>query len=102
MITDEIIPLRIDVPWRNIDGNIIVVKPMEGVLYPLNSVATQIWLLSDGTKRVADIIEILLAEFDGEADAIRKDTFLFLEELANASLIKIGKAEETVPLKKES
>ena len=101
MMTDESVPIRADVAWRNIDGNVIVVKPTEGVLYPLNSVATRIWLLADGTKRVADIIEILMTEFEAEADRIRQDALLFLAELEKASLIKKIRKESMVPEQKE-
>ena len=100
MMTDESVPIRADVAWRNIDGNAIVVKPAEGVLYPLNSVATRIWLLADGTKRVADIIETLLTEFEGEADILRQDALFFLEELEKASLIKKIRKESMVSEKK--
>ena len=101
MMTDESVPIRADVAWRNIDGNVIVVKPTEGVLYPLNSVATRIWLLADGTKRVADIIETLLTEFEGEADTIRQDALLFLAELEKVSLIKKMRKESMVSEQKE-
>ena len=88
MMADHTIPVRSDVAWRNIDGNVIVVRPQEGILYPLNSVATKIWLLSDGTRRVSEIVVELLEEFDGQEDQMRKDAFLFLGQLEKASLIK--------------
>ena len=96
MMTTDTFPIRADVSWRNIDGIALVVQPKEGAIYPLNSVATKIWLLSDGTRCVADIIEALVSEFEGEPDEIRKDTLLFLEELERASLIKSGQREGTV------
>ena len=101
MMTDESVPTRTDVAWRNIDGNAIVVKPTEGVLYPLNSVATRIWLLADGTRRVADIVATLMTEFEGEADSIRQDALLFLTELEKASLIKKIQKEHVVSEQKE-
>ena len=88
MITDTSTPLRCDLPWRNIEGNVIVVKPTDGILYPLNSVATQIWLLSDGAKRVCEIVEALVGEFDAPKEQIQKDTCRFLAELEKASLIQ--------------
>lgn len=88
MISYESVPIRCDVPWRHIDGNALVVKPREGVTYPLNTVATRIWLLSDGTRRVAEILDTLVEEFEGEADEIRRDALLFLEELQKVSLIQ--------------
>ena len=88
MITDQNIFIRSDVPWRNIDGNVIVVRPTDGIIYPLNSVATKIWLLLDEARCVADIIDVVAGEFEEETDQIRKDVLLFLEELEKASLIQ--------------
>ena len=88
MMTPESVPARTEVPWRDIDGNVIVVRPVDGVLYPLNNVATKIWLLVDGKRRIAEIIDAVTEEFQGEAEEIRQDTLLFLEELEKASLIQ--------------
>ena len=92
-MTDTRLPLRAETPWRNIDGNVLVVKPTEGILYPLNSVASRIWCLADGRRTVEEIAEALADEFDAPADAIRKDTRLFLEQLQAASLMTIRKKE---------
>lgn len=102
MIHSDSIPVRLDIPWRNIDGNAIVVQPKEGVLYPLNSVATRIWILSDGTRNVEEIVAALISEFEGEPDEIRKDSLLFLEALEKVSLIKTGQAEQITLSKKGS
>jgi len=101
VITGNDIFLRSEVPWRNIDGNVIVVRPMDGVLYPLNSVATRIWLLLDGTSEVTKIINTLTAEFEGDAEEIREDALLFLEELEKASLIHSDHSSKAVSQKKE-
>ena len=92
-MTDTRLPLRAETPWRNIDGNVLVVKPTEGILYPLNSVGSRIWCLADGRRTVEEIAEVLADEFDAPADAIRKDTRLFLEQLQAASLMTIRKKE---------
>lgn len=88
MMTLESAPTRSDVPWRNIDGNVVVVQPKEGILYPLNGVATKIWLLLDGKHRVKEIIEALHEEFEAEVEDIEKDAFSFLETLEKTDLIR--------------
>lgn len=90
MMTLESTARRRDVPWRNIDGNVIVVQPKEGILYPLNSVATKIWLLSDGTHSISEMVKAVAEEFEEERGQIEKDTLLFLEALGRADLIEIG------------
>lgn len=87
MISQEAIPSRADIPWRNIDGNVLIVQPAEGHIYPLNSVATRIWLLSDGRRRVDEILHALAEEFDAQPEDIRRDALRFLEELEKAALI---------------
>jgi len=82
------VPVRRDVPWRNIAGNVLLVHPEEGIVYPLNQVATRIWMLIDGTKSVAHILKILLSEFKGGANHIRDDTLSFLFQLEEANLLK--------------
>ena len=87
MRTEATLPKRADVPWRNIDGNVIVVRPKEGITYPLNNVATRIWLLSDGTRSVNEIIKTLAEEFEGDAGVIQEEAIQFLKELETASLV---------------
>lgn len=101
MITEESKPIRTEVPWREIDGNIIVVQPREGHLYPLNGVATRIWFLLDGRRDVAKIIGTITAEFEGDAEEIRKDTLLFLEELEKASLVQSNHSTKAISQKQK-
>lgn len=87
-MNEKTILTRSEVPWRNIDGNVIVVDPTAGHIYPFNSVGTRIWLLLDGSRPVSEVVKTILSEFEGEAEVIRKDALLFIEELLKASLIK--------------
>ena len=56
-------PSRRHVAWRALDTEAIVVDPKAGMLYPLNSVATRIWQLCDGTHTVGTIVDRLAEEF---------------------------------------
>jgi len=50
-------------------------------LYRLNATGAFIWESIDGTRSVADIIGLLVDEFDAEAGEAERDTLLFLERI---------------------
>lgn len=87
MASHEGHPVRRPVPWRVLDTEALVVDPKAGLLYPLNSVATRIWELADGSRSVDAIITALVDEFDADEATIRADALRFLDDLATAGLI---------------
>lgn len=87
MPSPERFPQRKRVPWRRLDSEALVLDVKTGTLYPLNSVGTRIWELCDGDRSVADIVEVLVAEFDADAPTIARDADDFLGQLAAVDLI---------------
>lgn len=77
-----------NIAWRVIDGETFVVNPKDSLVYPLNSVATRIWELLDGSRKVREIIDIIDKEFETDKEIIRKDALDFIEKLIKAELIK--------------
>lgn len=84
-------------PWRVIDTESLVVDVKAGLLYPLNSVGTRIWQLSDGQRSGDEIVGIIAAEFDADLATIREDTTHFLHELAQAKLISMNEKPNPRP-----
>jgi hypothetical protein len=82
-------PCRKQVPWRVLDTEALVVDVKAGLLYPLNSVGTRIWQLSDGQRTVDEIVRIITDEFDANEETVREDTIDFLTELAQAKLLSL-------------
>ena len=80
-------PQRKRVPWRRLDTEGLVLDVKTGILYPLNGVGTRIWELCDGDRSLADITEVLAAEFDADPATILRDADEFLGQLAAANLI---------------
>jgi len=83
-------PQRKPVPWRRIDTEALVLEVKTGTLYPLNSVGARIWELCDGGRSVADIVAILVTEFDADPATIRQDADAFITALADAELVSLG------------
>jgi hypothetical protein len=75
--------------WRIIDGEAFIVHPANGMIYPLNDVATRIWELMDGRRTTKEIIDALYGEFDAPRPVIQDDLLSFLESSLKADLISI-------------
>lgn len=58
-----------------------------GGYYSLNEVASKIWELCDGTRSVAQIIDILAGEYDAAKEALTEDVVELVEQLRSDKLI---------------
>jgi hypothetical protein len=64
------------------------VNPKNGLVYPLNPVATLLWKLADGTCAKEKIIDAVADEFEAPRHQIEADIELFLGELKENGLIE--------------
>ena len=82
-------PLRRKIPWRRLEEEAVVLDVKKGVLYPLNAVGARVWDLCDGDRSTEAIAETIVAEFDADPDAIRRDVHAFIADLAQAGLVTL-------------
>ncbi len=61
----------------------------DGVYYGLNPVGARIWKLIQKPKKLSDILEILVAEYDVERDVCQADLMELTEQLLDKELIKM-------------
>jgi len=61
----------------------------DGVYYGLNPVGARIWNLIQKPRKVGEILEILLDEYDVDRDTCQNDLFELLEQLFENKLIKV-------------
>lgn len=74
------IPVRSDeIVWRNLEGELVLLNPNSGKYYGMNAVGCSFWEQIDGKKTLAEIVDLLLAEYDVKREIIEKD----IEELAS-------------------
>lgn len=57
--------------------------------YTLDDVGSPIWELLKEPRRVEDILQKLLQRYDVEPDQCQRDLLLFLQELADQSLLEV-------------
>lgn len=57
-----------------------------GTMLSLNILGTEIWKLCDG-RSIAEIVNVLLPQFEVGEDTLREDIMIFLDELAAKGFI---------------
>ena len=66
-----------------------------GVYYGLNSVGARIWALIQQPRTVREMREMLVEEYDVDADRCEHDLLMLLRQLAENTLVDI--VEDTAP-----
>ena len=61
----------------------------DGVYYGLNPVGARIWNLIQKPRKVGEILEILLDEYDVDRDTCQNDLFELLEQLLEKELVTV-------------
>jgi hypothetical protein len=76
-----------NVAWRVIKGEAYIVTPWDSTLHTFNKVATRIWELADGTRKVSEIITQLEEEFEVDCKRVKKDTLEFINSLLKEKIL---------------
>jgi hypothetical protein len=70
-------------------GEVVVLNLKTGVYHGLDAIGARIWSLLEEPKAIPSILEILLSEYDVEADRCQCDLLKLLQDLVNADLIEV-------------
>ena len=73
----------------NLANEAVILGLKDGVYYGLNPVGTVIWDLIKEPKRVNEIVNVLLKEYDVQKQQCENDTLHLLEELKSKELIEV-------------
>ena len=70
-------------------GEVVILDLKSGVYYGLDAVGARIWSLIQEPMAVSDIRDIILAEYEVDADRCARDLLALLGELAAVALVKV-------------
>lgn len=76
-------------------GEAVILNLKNGVYYGLNQLGARTWNLIQGPKRVSEIRDALLEEYEVEPDRCERDLLALLQDLAANGLIEV--TDETNP-----
>jgi hypothetical protein len=79
---------------RNIAGEVILVPIARSAdelesIYTLNETASAIWDALDGHRTLADLLALVMDEYDVEADVAMRDLLELVEQLAQVKAVEI-------------
>ena len=74
---------------RILDGEAVVVLPMESMIYTFDPVGTRIWELLDQSQKVADILGIIQKEYEVSREVAERDTIDFINELVAKKMLTL-------------
>lgn len=82
-----------DIVAREIDGEFIIVpisagtSDLEDELFSLNETGQAIYNLVDGTKTIAQVIEIMVSEYEAAPGEIEQDVVQLVDELVRRKIV---------------
>ena len=89
MENDSLVCRRGELIETEVDGELVALHVDNGVCYGFNNTATRIWSLIEQPKRVSEIREILLSEYEVEPEACEAQLRDLLGELEKDGLIEM-------------
>lgn len=72
-----------------VDGELVALHVDNGTCYGFNGTATRIWALTEQPRRLSELKEELMREFDVDAETCDAQVRELLNELASDGLISI-------------
>jgi hypothetical protein len=70
-------------------GEYVILNLNAGVYHGLEATGARVWQLIQEPRRVCDIRDLLIDEYDVEADRCERDLLELLEDLANHGLLEV-------------
>jgi Coenzyme PQQ synthesis protein D (PqqD) len=89
MTLESVIVATRDQVSAPLGGEAAILQLKDGVYYSLDPVGARIWALLQEPRRVGDLKETLVREFDVSAEQCETDLFELLEKLSGANLIQV-------------
>ena len=87
---DSRVQRREDVPWKTLDGVVMLLDLASGDFFELDDVGSRIWEGLDGRRTVADQAAVVADAYDVSLERARSDVIAFLADLDAKGLIRIG------------
>ena len=92
MTDDPLVRRRAELLEAEVDGELVALHVDRGTCYGFNSTATKVWALIEQPKRLSQLQDELLAEFDVDPETCRRQLKELLAELEADELVEIEAA----------
>jgi Coenzyme PQQ synthesis protein D (PqqD) len=76
-----------EVTWRDVNGELVVLRLTSGEYYSFNSIGRLTWMNISEGKSIAEIVETIAAEYDVSHEQAESDVHGFVEGLLTNDLL---------------
>ena len=77
------------IDFTQIDDTVVMMDLDEGRYYEFDRVGARVWALLESTPQVAEMCEVLVAEFQVPAETCRDEVRTFLDELLRLAVVQV-------------
>ncbi len=83
-----------EVLFTSMGEDAVLLHVERGDYYSLNRVGARVWVLSDGSKTIADLAKEITGEFDISQEQAEKDIAELAEQLEKEGLVIVSEAPQ--------
>lgn len=92
MTEDLLVSRKSGLIEAEVDGELVALHVENGTCYGFNGTATRIWQLVEEPKRLSELRDLLMAEFDVDAETCEQDVRALVKDLEGDGLVEVGAA----------
>lgn len=70
-------------------GETVLMSVETGMYYGLDEIGNRIWTLLDSPKRIAELCDLLVTEYDVDPETCRREVMAYLDALRREELVEI-------------
>ena len=85
---DQVFVVSKDVLFQEVSGETVLLDLGSEAYFGLDEVGTRIWSLLNEGRNSAEMVEVLLGEYDVERDVLERDVLELLASLLEAGLVE--------------
>ena len=78
-----------EIIFSEMDGETVMMSIEKGEYYGINPIGSRIWGLLDSPKKVSELCDTLLPDYDVTPEQCAQDVLSFLNRMAEKGIIKI-------------
>ena len=86
---DSIVSAAREQVSSELGGEVVILNLNAGVYHGLEATGARVWQLIQQPRKVCEIRDLLIEEYDVEADRCERDLLELLEDLANHGLLEV-------------
>lgn len=76
-----------DTVFRELDGEAVLLQLEEGMYFGLDAVGTRLWQLMAERRRLQDVFDAALQEFDVDPSTLERDLLALVAQLTEKKLV---------------